>query len=77
MLKLNLPEAKDWLKQAYEKEKENVDILQKYGDVLVRSDNNDEIKLGIEILEKAKDFYTGNVDIMCSLAIGYEKKKKT
>ena len=76
MLKLNLPEAKDWLKQAYEKEKENVDILQKYGDVLVRSDNNDEIKLGIEILEKAKDFYTGNVDIMCSLAIGYEKKRR-
>ena len=75
MLKLNIPDAKDWLKQAYEKEKENVDILQKYGDVLVRSDNHDDIKLGIEILEKAKDFYTGNVDIMCSLAIGYEKKK--
>ena len=69
-------EAMDWLKKAYDLEKENVDILQKYGDVLVRSDKDEYVKLGIQILEKAKDFYTGNVDILCSLALGYEKKGK-
>jgi len=69
-------EAMDWLRKAYDLEKENVDILQKYGDVLVRSDKDEYVKLGIQILEKAKDFYTGNVDILCSLALGYEKKDK-
>ena len=69
-------EAMDWLRRAYDLEKENVDILQKYGDVLVRSDKDEYVKLGIQILEKAKDFYTGNVDILCSLALGYEKKGK-
>ena len=69
-------EAMDWLRKAYDLEKENVDILQKYGDVLVRSDKDEYVKLGIQILEKAKDFYTGNVDILCSLALGYEKKGK-
>lgn len=58
------------------KKKENVEYLRKYGDVLVRSKDKEHIEKGISILEKGLEFFTGNVDIMCSLSIGYEKQGK-
>ena len=76
LAKMKSPEALDYLKAAYEKEKENVDILSHYADELVKSEPKDNIQLGIEILEKAKEFYIGNVEILCSLAIGYEKMNR-
>ena len=68
------PEARTWFEMAYEKEKENVEYLRKFGDILVRSNVEDDVKKGILILEKGLEFFTGNVDIMSSLAIGYEKQ---
>ena len=72
--KNNREDAIKWFEMAYEKEKENVEYLRKYGDILVRSKNKDQIQKGILILEKGLEFFTGNVDIMSSLAIGYEKQ---
>ena len=72
--KQNNEEALKWFEIAYEKEKENVEYLRKYGDVLVRSKDKDQLQKGILILEKGLQFFTGNVDIMSSLAIGYEKQ---
>ena len=74
--KQNNEEALKWFEMAYEKEKENVEYLRKYGDVLVRSKDKEHIEKGISILEKGLEFFTGNVDIMCSLSIGYEKQGK-
>ena len=72
--KNNSEDAIKWFEMAYEKEKENVEYLRKYGDILVRSKNKDLVQKGILILEKGLQFFTGNVDIMSSLAIGYEKQ---
>lgn len=72
--KQNNEEALKWFEMAYEKEKENVEYLRKYGDVLVRSKDKEQIEKGISILEKGLEFFTGNVDIMSSLSIGYEKQ---
>ena len=72
----NNMEAIKWFELAYEKEKENVQYLRKYGDILVKMDDKDSIEKGIIILERGLEFFTGNVDIMSSLAIGYEKKGK-
>ena len=72
----NDPEALKWFELAYEKEKENAQYLRKYGDILVRTNDNDSVEKGILILERGLEFFTGNVDIMSSLAIGYEKKGK-
>ena len=72
--KRNDPDTRTWLEMAYEKEKENVEYLRKFGDFLVRSDNTDDVKKGIIILEKGLEFFIGNIDIMTSLAIGYEKQ---
>ena len=72
--KNNNGEAIKWFEMAYEKEKENVEYLRKYGDILVRSKNKDQVQKGILILEKGLEFFNGNVDIMSSLAIGYEKQ---
>ena len=72
----NNPEAIKWFELAYEKEKENVQYLRKYGDILVRKNDKDSIEKGILILERGLEFFNGNVDIMSSLAIGYEKKGK-
>ena len=72
----NNPEAIKWFEMAYEKEKENIQYLRKYGDILVRRNDKDSIEKGILILERGLEFFTGNVDIMSSLAIGYEKKGK-
>ena len=74
--KMKNPEAIKYLEIAYEKEKENVDYLQKYGDILVQSDNESSISKGILILEKGFEFFTGNIEIISSLAKGYEKKGK-
>ena len=67
-------EALEMLEIAYEKEKENVDYLQKYGDCLVKSDDEKKISKGILILEKGIEFFTGNIEIISSLAKGYEKQ---
>ena len=72
----NNMEAIKWFRLAYEKEKENAQYLRKYGDILVRMDDKDSIEKGILILERGLEFFTGNVDIMSSLAIGYEKQGK-
>ncbi len=72
--KQNNEEAINWFEMAYEKEKENVEYLRKYGDILIRSKNKDQNQKGILILEKGLEFFTGNVDIMSSLAMGYEKQ---
>ena len=72
----NSPEALKWFELAYEKEKENSQYLRKYGDILVRMNDKDSIDKGVLILERGLEFFTGNVDIMCSLALGYEKKGK-
>ena len=72
--RLNNPEAIKWFELAYQKEKENAQYLRKYGDILVRKNDKDSIEKGILILERGLEFFTGNVDIMSSLAIGYEKK---
>ena len=72
--KKNDNEAIKWFELAYEKEKENVEYLRKYGDILVKSKDKNLIEKGISILEKGLEFFTGNVDIMSSLAIGYEKQ---
>jgi tetratricopeptide (TPR) repeat protein len=74
--KMNNPEAIKWLEIAYEREKENVDYLQKYGDMLVQRDDEYHISKGILILEKGIEFFTGNIEIMSSLAKGYEKQGK-
>ena len=74
--KMNNPESIKWLEIAYEREKENVDYLQKYGDVLVQTDNESNISKGILILEKGFEFFTGNIEIISSLAKGYEKQGK-
>jgi len=74
--KMKNPEAIKWLEIAYEKEKENVDYLQKYGDILVQSDNESNVAKGILILEKGIEFFTGNIEITSSLAKGYEKQGK-
>lgn len=74
MSKMKNPDALKYLEMAYEREKENIDILQHYANELVQSSRDEDINKGIEILEKAKDFYVGNVDLLCSLAIGYDKK---
>ena len=73
---MNNPEAIKWLEIAYEREKENVDYLQKYGDMLVQRDDEYHISKGILILEKGIEFFTGNIEIMSSLAKGYEKQGK-
>ena len=67
-------EALTWLEIAYEKEKENVDYLQKYGDCLVKTSEENNILKGIIILERGIKFFTGNIDIISSLAKGYEKQ---
>ena len=72
--KENNEEAIKWFELAYEKEKENVEYLRKYGDILVRNKDKNLLQKGILILEKGLEFFTGNVDIMSSLAIGYEKQ---
>ena len=72
--KNNLEEALKWLEIAYEKEKENVDYLQKYGECLVKSKDENNISKGILILEQGFEFFTGDIDIISSLAKGYEKK---
>ena len=72
----NNSEAIKWFELAYEKEKENVEYLRKYGDILVRRNDKDSIEKGILILERGLEFFTGNIDIMSSLAIGYEKQGK-
>ena len=73
--KMNKPEeALKCLEIAYEKEKENVDYLQKYGDCLVKSSEENSISKGILILERGIEFFTGNIDIISSLAKGYEKQ---
>ena len=72
----NNPEAIKWFRLAYEKEKENAQYLRKYGDILVRMNDKYSIEKGILILERGLEFFTGNVDIMSSLAIGYEKQGK-
>jgi tetratricopeptide (TPR) repeat protein len=74
--KMKNPESIKWLEIAYEREKENVDYLQKYGDVLVQTDNESNISKGILILEKGFEFFTGNIEIISSLAKGYEKQGK-
>ena len=74
--KQNNEEAIKWFEKAYEKEKENVEYLRKYGDVLVRNKDNDNIQKGISILEKGLEFFLGNVDLMSSLAIGYERQSR-
>ena len=74
--KMKNPEAIKWLEIAYEKEKENVDYLQKYGDILVQCDDESHISKGILILEKGIEFFTGNIEIISSLAKGYEKQGK-
>ena len=74
--KMNNPEAIRWLEIAYEREKENVDYLQKYGDILVQCDEEVHISKGILILEKGIEFFTGNIEIISSLAKGYEKQGK-
>lgn len=76
MSKMKNPEAIKYLSLAFEKEKENIDILQHYANELVQSSKEEDLNKGIAILEKAKDFYIGNVDILCSLAIGYDKKDR-
>ena len=72
----NNPEAIKWFELAYEKEKENAQYLRKYGDILVRMNDKHSIEKGILILERGLEFFNGNVDIMSSLAIGYEKQGK-
>ena len=67
-------EALKCLEIAYEKEKENVDYLQKYGDCLVKCSEENKISKGILILERGIEFFTGNIDIISSLAKGYEKQ---
>ena len=74
--KVKNPDAIKYLELAYDKEKENVDYLQKYGDILVRSDNENQVSKGISILEKGMEFFTGNIEIISSLAKGYEKQGK-
>ena len=74
--KMKNPEAVKWLEIAYEKEKENVDYLQKYGDILVQSDDESSVSKGILILEKGIEFFTGNIEITSSLAKGYVKQGK-
>ena len=69
-------ESLTYLEIAYEKEKENVDYLQKYGDCLVKSNEKKNILKGIAILERGIEFFTGNIDIISSLAKGYEKQGK-
>ena len=69
-----IEESLEMLEIAYEKEKENVDYLQKYGDCLVKSDDEKKISKGILILEKGIEFFTGNIEIISSLAKGYEKQ---
>ena len=71
-----IEEALTYLEIAYEKEKENVDYLQKYGDCLVKSKEKNNILKGITILERGIEFFTGNIDIISSLAKGYEKQGK-
>ena len=43
----NNPEAIKWFEMAYEKEKENIQYLRKYGDILVRRNDKDSIEKGI------------------------------
>jgi tetratricopeptide (TPR) repeat protein len=74
--KMNNPEAIKYLEIAYEREKENVDYLQKYGDILVQSEDESKLSKGILILEKGIEFFTGNIEIISSLAKGYEKQGK-
>lgn len=72
--KMHQNEAIDWLKKAYDLERENVDILYHYTTALIKSDDKGYLDQGIDILEKAKEYYAGNVDILATLALGYEKK---
>jgi tetratricopeptide (TPR) repeat protein len=74
--KMKNPKAIKWLETAYDREKENVDYLQKYGDILVESDDEKLLCKGISILEKGIEFFTGNIEIISSLAKGYEKQGK-
>jgi len=71
-----IEEALTYLEIAYEREKENVDYLQKYGDCLVKSEEKNNILKGISILERGIEFFTGNIDIISSLAKGYDKQGK-
>ena len=57
-------------------EKENVDYLQKYGDILEQCDEESHVSKGILILEKGIECLTGNIEIISSLAKGYEKQGK-
>ena len=73
LAKMKHPDALEHLRTAYEYEKENVNILQAYSNELVHSTNPEHMQMGIDLLEKARTIYIGNVDILCSLAIGYER----
>ena len=74
--KMKNSEALKWLEIAYDKEKENVDYLQKYGDILIQSNDENNLSKGISILEKGIEFFNGNIEIISSLAKGYEKQGK-
>ncbi len=67
-------DALSFLKKAYEMDKDSTEAIAKYSEQLTKSINSEEADLGIEILQKAKLNYLGNVEILCGLARAYENR---
>ena len=72
--KLNNKDALIFLKRAYEKGKEDPEIISKYCDELIKKGDDKNISEAIEILEKAEKSFPQNVEIIISLAKGYAKQ---
>ncbi len=67
-------DALSFLKKAYEMDKDSTLAIAKYSEQLTKSVVPEEAELGIEILQKAKMNYLGNVEILCGLARAYENR---
>jgi tetratricopeptide (TPR) repeat protein len=70
----NKSDALFYLKKAYDIDKDNTDVIAKFSEELIMSDNQEDTNLGLEILKKAKSNYIGNIEIMFSLAKAHERR---
>lgn len=70
----NKSDALFYFRKAYDLDKDNTDVIAKFSEELIMSNNLDDANLGLEILKKAKLNYIGNIEIMFSLAKAYERR---
>jgi tetratricopeptide (TPR) repeat protein len=69
-------EAISLFKKCYEMDKDNPEILNRYCQELIKSRLNINVDNAIDILDKAKEHFSGNVEILITLSKAYETKGK-